>query len=274
MRASNPIGVCALLLIALGCSRKGTQMTPPVEQDKTLHIDRLGGDDINVPDIEWPADLPLAQRSSYYSKQLLEVNGYPQHADAWRRAAASRTEILREAAYQVLARQHQPADGALFRRGLTGASAVVQAWSAWGLIQLGDASQRRVLEHIAALEPTFGWHAPFVAASLLGELGQASAWRAFVEHWNASSERYVLVSYALPFVALHGQPYALGKLIDIWEFYRRGLLDPDENTRYAVLEQLAERRPAAARSMLEEFVAGDHPAYQVELAKRILTRLP
>lgn len=246
----------------------------PVEQDKTLHIDRLEGDDINVPDIEWPTDLPLAQRTSYYNKQLLGVNGYQQDADAWRRAAASRTEIFREAAYQLLARQHQPADDALFRRGLTDASAVVQAWSAWGLIQLGDRSQRQVLERVAAREPTFGWHAPFVAASLLGELGQAGAWHGFVEHWDASSERYVLVSYALPFVALHGQPYAPGKLIDIWEFYRRGLLDPDENTRHAVLEQLAERKPAAARSMLEEFVAGHNPAYQVELARRILTGLP
>lgn len=272
MRSTIAIGACVAVLVSLACSRKGTQMAS-AEQDIPLHIGRLAGDDLEVPDIEWPPGLPLAERVTYHNQHLLEANGYPQAPDAWRRAATSKTEILREAAYELLARRHEPTDDALFRHGITDTSAIVQAWSAWALLQRGDVSQRHALEQIAAREPTFGWHAPIIAASLLGELGEASAWRGFVEGWNASSERYVLVSYALPFYALHGQPYGPGPAIDIWAFYHRALLDTDENTRYAALEQLAERKPAAARTMLEEFAAGDNPTYQVALAKQILSEL-
>jgi HEAT repeat protein len=270
MRLTIAIGTCIAVLLSFACSRKGTQMTS-AEQDKPLHIDRLEGNDLEIPDIEWPPGLPLAERLTYHNKQLLEANGFPQDAASWRRASTAKTEVLREAAYQILARLHEPADDALFRGGLGDASAVVQAWSAWALIQRGDASARRTLEELASREPSFGWHAPIIAASLLGELGQASAWRGFADGWwNASTERYVLVSYALPFYALHGQSYSPGKSIDIWAFDRRALQDPDENTRYAALEQLAERKPVAARAMLEEFVASDKPAYQVALARHIL----
>jgi hypothetical protein len=216
--------------------------TPPSE--KVVHIDELEGDEVELPDTGLPPDLPPSQWESFVYRDLLGANHYPDSPEGWRRAARSSVDAIRDAAFHFLARHPDARDEALLHAALSHRDGEVRVWAAFALLRLGHAERRTVLEEASRGAPTTSQREPIVAARLLGELGEPSSFAPFLKWMKQSALRAQVVTNVLPFAALHGRPYAPGRNIDIWDFYKKALIECDGSIQSIVLAELRElRRP-------------------------------
>lgn len=247
----------------------GGQASSTPRDGEPIYLGTLDAEPLVIESVEWEQDTPFSAREAINARQVLAANGFERTPAHWRRAAASDNEVFRALGFLLLARQAQREDQRLFRTGLADVSPAVRVWAAWGVIQLGDASARSVLEDIARQKPDFGQYAPLMAIGLLGELGDAGAFALLEHHVRTLSERNAVIIYALPFAALHGQEYAPGKRIDIWVFYDTALRDSDERVVYVALEQSRELSDPASHPVLDGFIARGGPAHLVRKAGAI-----
>ena len=115
--------------------------------------------------------LPFPEQEPAAHLALLRANGYgpDEHAEALRSAL----DAVRAAAAHLLARRDDaPGDRDLLLRALLDADEEVQAWAAWGLARRGDAKLGRArLIELTRRAPSWGDHAPLIAADLLARLG-------------------------------------------------------------------------------------------------------
>jgi hypothetical protein len=206
--------------------------------------------DVIIPMYQ-PLDVPYSEWETVRSQELLTANGFGSTTDEWRRAAGHANGLIRGTAYYLLTRHPEEQDENLYRQGLDDLDETVQVISAYGLYHLGDRSVLPTLEKIARLD--VGAHtAAARAAGILGELGDPTAF-ATIEKAMQNEQRYVrlfAIENAMPFVPLHGQTYAPGKNIDIWELYRQALQDENDQVRSTARLQLIELNTPEALELL------------------------
>jgi hypothetical protein len=207
--------------------------------------------DVLIPSYQ-PLDLPYSQWKAHRSQELLAANGFGDTADEWRRAAEHSDGLIRATATYLLTRQPDPLDEELFRRGLADDDEGVQALSAYGLYRLGDGSAVPILERIARLDAEV-YLAAAQAAGILAELGDPTAFATLLKAMESDLRyvRLIAMQSAMPFVPLHGQAYAPGETIDIWDLYRRALEDPDVHVQTVARLQLEELNTAEALELLQ-----------------------
>lgn len=115
--------------------------------------------------------LPFPEQEPAAHLALLRANGYSPHEHA--EALRSALDVVRAAAAHLLARREAaPGDRDLLLRALLDADEEVQAWAAWGLARRGDTKlgHTRLVE-LTRRAPSWGDHAPLIAADLLARLG-------------------------------------------------------------------------------------------------------
>jgi hypothetical protein len=207
--------------------------------------------DVVIPGYE-PLDLPYSQWKAHRSQELLEANGYGATADEWRRAAEHPDGLIRATAYYLLTRQPERGDEDLFRQGLADEDEAVQAWSAYGLYRLGDDSAVPIVEQIAQLDVDV-YTVATQAAAILAEMADPAGFATMLKAMGSDLRyiRLIAMQNAMPFVPLHGQAFAPGETIDIWDLYRRALEDPDVHVETVARLQLQELNTAEALELLQ-----------------------
>lgn len=207
--------------------------------------------DVVIPDYG-PLDVPYSEWETHRSQELLDANGFGNTADEWRRATQHSSGLIRSTAYYLLTRHPEQQDEVLFRQGLDDIDQTAQALSIYGLYRLGDKSALPVLEGIAQLDVN-AHTAATRAAGILAEMGEPTAFATIQKAMNSDLGyiRLFSIRNAMPFVALHGQPYASGKTIDIWSLYSQALQDKDIQVRSVAKLQLQELNSPEALELLQ-----------------------
>ncbi|HBL14861.1 MAG TPA: hypothetical protein DD379_26420 [Cyanobacteria bacterium UBA11162] len=207
--------------------------------------------DVVIPDYE-PLDVPYSEWETHRSQELLEANGFGNAIAQWRRATQHSNGLIRSSAYYLLTRHPEQQDETLFRQGLEDSDETVQTLSAYGLYSLGDKSALSILERIAQLDVN-AHTAATQAAGILAKMGNPTAFATIEAAINSDLEyiRLFAIQNAMPFVPLHGQTYALGKSIDIWNLYSQALQDKNVQVRSVAKMQLKELNSPEALELLQ-----------------------
>ncbi len=198
-----------------------------------------------------PLETPFIDRPTLTYQRLLRDNGFAETPSQWRLAAAGPHEMLRAAAYAVLADLAEEQDRPIFERGILDATPG-RVYAAWGLIRLGDDSGRGVLERELGENPRPGRYGPFIAAGFLARLGDPTAFAVIADHFETSEEPHnILMFGVMPFAALHGREYRPGKTIDIWALYHEALQKDADVANFVALQQLEELDDSAGVPLIE-----------------------
>lgn len=230
------------------------------------------GEDVVLPDVTWPDDLPASRWEAYYDEALLAANGVARTPEAWRGAVTSPTAVVREGAYRLLADAAAPEDEARFRRGLDDSSTTVRAHAAYGLARLGDAAARETLAGLAAGAVEFGEYGALVAAGRLAALGDARGFAAVRAGVDQPGSAPAALPALLPFIELQGQA-AGGATVDVWPLYGKALAGDDQLQSMA-LGAFAEKPRPAQRALLATYLAGAPSAMRRAEAEALLAKLP
>lgn len=144
--------------------------------------------------------LPFPEQEPAAHLALLRANGYgpDEHAEALRSAHA----VVRAAAAHLLARRDDaPGDRDLLLRALLDADEETQAWAAWGLARRGDAALGRArLVELVQRAPSWGDHAPLIAADLLARLGDHRGLKTLREALRGAESGREVVRRLYPFL--------------------------------------------------------------------------
>ena len=207
--------------------------------------------DVVIPEYE-PLDVPYSEWETHRSQELLQANGFGNTIDEWRRATQHSSGLIRGTAYYLLTRHPVQQDEVLFRQGLDDIDETVQALSAYGLYSLGDKSTLPTLERIAQLDVN-AHIAATRAAGVLAEMGRPTAFVTIQKAMNSDLGyiRLFAIQNVMPFVSLHGQTYASGKAIDIWDLYSQALQDESSQVRSVARLQLRELNAPEALELLQ-----------------------
>lgn len=241
--------------------------------NEPLRIESMGPG-VVLPKVQYPDDLPFSAWEVYATRQLLEANDFGDTRADWRRAAASQLAVLRAGGLLLLSESPEPKDRNLFETGLRDRYDAVCVWAARGLLRLGDARAREVLEALRTKAPAEGELAPLVASRLLAELHDAAAFETISHAAAQLPDLAAVLKNLAPFVALQGQRYA-GGTVDVWPLYSRALAAGDGRSETLALAQLDELAPPDAAPLLREYLARQPPpASSLRWrAERLLARL-
>jgi hypothetical protein len=264
--------------VAVACHRETIVMDKHDDQHASdtapLRIDSMGPD-IVLPKIVYPDDLPFSAWEGYATGKLLQANGFGDTRDDWRRAAGSPLAVIRSGGLLLLSASPHPEDRDIFAAGLRDRYDAVRVWAARGLLALGDADARSILEGLRNRQPAEGEFAPLIASRLLGEHRDAAAFETISRAAVSLPDLAVVLKNLEPFVALQDQRYGADASVDVWPLYARGLAPGDGRAETIALAQLEEVAAPGAAPVLRDYLAREpppSPSLRVR-AQRLLDRI-
>lgn len=218
--------------------------------------------------------LSYAEGESYKYRALLEANGIAITPVALIAALGHPVSAFGAAAAHVLgdlnAREAIPA----LTQALSAPDDLLEVEAAYALARLGESSGRERL--VACLgRPLDAYVSPPIAAGYLAQLGDPQGYGVVVRAFEVETAHLLACKQVFFFTPFQGETLTTGETVDVFSLFARALDEGDQYVQAQALTQLAELRPAAARTTLTDYIASDAPTGALRRdAEAILATLP